>query len=59
MEVQLSRQVNLKETCKTGSLHCLAASTNEFKGLDTVPPLETFPELPIVRILVRIPGVIG
>src|SRR4029077_947121 len=50
MEVRLSRQVNLKETCKSGSLHCLTASTNFFKGLDIVRPLETFPGLPIVRI---------
>ena len=28
-------------------------STNLFKGLDTVRPLETFPGLPIVRIFVR------
>jgi hypothetical protein len=34
-------------------------SINLFKGLETVPPLETFPGLPIVRIFVRmflIPG---
>jgi hypothetical protein len=50
MEVRLSRQVNLKETCKSGSLHCPAASTNFFKGLDIVRPLETLPELPIVQM---------
>jgi hypothetical protein len=31
-------------------------STNFFKGLDIVRPLETFPGLPIVRIFVRIHG---
>jgi hypothetical protein len=59
MKVRLSRQVNLKETCKSGSLHCPAASTKFFKGSDPVRPLETLPELPIVRILVRIFSIPG
>jgi len=49
----------VKEELSKSSLHCLTASINLFKGLETVPPLETFPGLPIVRIFVRmflIPG---
>jgi hypothetical protein len=31
-------------------------STNLFKGLDNVPPLETLPELPIVRMFLLSDG---
>jgi hypothetical protein len=47
MEVRLSRQVNLEETCKSGSLHCPAASTKFFSILgsglgETIRKLSVF-----------------
>ena len=35
--MRLSRQVNLKETCKSGSLHCPAASTKFLRSKNLVP----------------------